>query len=92
MQLIVDRPRVDVQVATLERVEAILREAPAPVSRYYIHKKLSEAGSGTTPARLNRALGYLEQHAMIVEGSKGVQWTQSNSPDLANARATGRRL
>lgn len=88
----VTEPPVDVQVGTLERVEAVLRSADAPVSRNYILAALKEQGRGTTSPRLNRALGYLFAHAMAVEGSKGIQWTHSQSPSLARARATGRRL
>lgn len=86
------RGTVDVNLSTVENVEETLRDADVPVSRYYIHKKLKEAGRGTTPARLNRALGYLERMQCIVEGSKGIQWTKSDSPRLAWARAVGRRI
>ncbi len=91
MEAVTDAPRVDVQVGTLERVEAVLREAPGPVSRNYILSCLKAEGRGTTRPRLNRALGYLFAHAMAVEGSKGIQWTHSQSTSLARARATGRR-
>ncbi|MGB0651760.1 MAG: hypothetical protein ACPGQL_01035 [Thermoplasmatota archaeon] len=92
MAELVEAPPVDVQVATLERVEAVLRAAQGPVSRNHILARLKEQGRGTTSARLNRALGYLFDHAMAVEGSKGIQWTYSQSASLGRARATGRRL
>ena len=85
-------PRVDVQLGTLERVEHVLRIAQGPVSRNYILAELKEQGRGTTSPRLNRALGYLFAHAMAIEGSKGIQWTHSQSASLARARATGRRI
>lgn len=85
-------PRVDVQVGTLEVVEQVLREAQEPVSRNYLLAHLKDLGRGTTSPRLNRALSYLFVHAMAVEGSKGIQWTHSQSGSLARARATGRRL
>lgn len=83
---------VDVNLSTVENVEEILRQADLPVSRYYIHKRLKGSGHGTTAARLNRALAYLERMQCIVEGSKGIQWTRSDSPRLAWARAVGRRI
>jgi hypothetical protein len=89
---LVEKPRVDIQVSTLERVEAILEAAGGPVSKAYIHDKLKEAHAGTTPARLNRALEYLYDHRMIVSGSKGIQWTFSGSDRLRRAAALGRRV
>lgn len=83
---------VDVNLATVEAVEAILRGAETPVTRYYVRRRLAEIGRGTTPARLNRALGYLVGHGLAVEGSKGLQWTSSGSASLRRAAATGRRL
>lgn len=49
--MLVEKPTVDVQVTTLERVEAVLREAGEPVSRNYIHERLKALKAGTTPAR-----------------------------------------
>ncbi len=92
MGVLMDPPRVDVQVATLEGIEAVLQDAQGPVSRNYILANLKADGRGTTSPRLNRALGYLFRHGMAVEGSKGIQWTHSQSPSLARARAVGRRL
>lgn len=92
MPTLVEKPAIDVQVTTLERVEAILRDASGPVSRNYIHERLREQHAGTTPARLNRALQYLYDHRMIVEGSKGIQWTFSGNPRLRRAAALGRRI
>jgi hypothetical protein len=90
--MLIEKPAVDVQVTTLERVEAVLREAGGPVSRNYIHERLKELKAGTTPARLNRALQYLYDHRMIVEGSKGIQWTFSGNEKLRRSAALGRRI
>ena len=92
MPELVDKPAVDIQVSTLERVERILQAAGKPVSKAYIHTKLKEMQAGTTPARLNRALQYLYDHRMIVSGGKGIQWTFSGSPKLRRAAALGRRI
>lgn len=92
MPTLVEKPAIDVQLVTVERVEAVLREAAGPVSRAYIHRALDEGKSGTTPARLNRVLDYLFTHRMAVEGSKGIQWTLGSSLSLRQARAIGRRI
>ena len=86
------RPRVDVQLFTVERVEDILRKAGVPVSRAYLHAALSQQHAGTTPARLNRAVDYLMDHAMAVEGSKGIQWTANASPRLLYAAMYGNSM
>lgn len=86
------RPAIDVQLHTVEKVEAILREAGMPVKRARIHEELRKQNAGTTPARLNRVLQYLYDHRMIVEGSKGVQWTYSGSAKLRAAVAMGRPI
>jgi hypothetical protein len=82
----------DVMLRTVERVEEILKEAEGPVSKNYLHEHLDARKAGTTPARLNRVLAYLSTRKMIVEGSKGIQWTHSTSASLALARTTGRQL
>lgn len=92
MPIVIEKPVVDVQVTTLERVEAVLRTAGVPVSRNFIHEKLKALHAGTTPARLNRALQYLYDHRMIVEGSKGIQWTFGGQEKLRRAAAIGRRI
>ncbi len=83
---------IDVNLGTVEAIEAILREAEGPVTRYYVRTHLKEQGRSTTSARLNRALGYLFSHSLAIEGSKGIQWTQSASASLRRAIATGKRL
>lgn len=80
----------DVNLGTLRNVEAVLRHASIPVSRYYLLRELERAGRGTTQARLNVALTYLFDHEMAIEGERGVQWTRSRSASLRRAVATGR--
>jgi hypothetical protein len=84
--------KVDVNLGTVEAIEAILRDAEGPVTRYYVRAHLKQEGRSTTPARLNRALGYLFAHALAIEGTKGIQWTHSGSASLRRAIATGKRL
>lgn len=86
------RPKIDVNLSTVERIEAILRAAEGPISRYRIHKELANLSASTTAARLNRALDYLYRRHDIVEGSKGVQWTRNDSEALRRAVLNGRRL
>lgn len=86
------RPKIDVQLFTVEKVEAILREKGEPMKRARLHEALRKQGAGTTPARLNRILQYLYDHHMIVEGSKGVQWTWSDNPRLEYGMAFGRSM
>jgi len=86
------RPKVDVQLYTVEKVESILREVGIPVSRQWILDKLRAEDAGTTRQRLNRALEYLFRHEMVVEGSKGVQWTKYEGSSADRARLFGRRL
>jgi hypothetical protein len=83
---------VDVQVTLLERVEQVLREAGEPVSRNYILGALKESGGSTNSPRLNRALQYLGDHKMVMEGSKGIQWTHSGSERIRRSVALGKRL
>ncbi len=86
------RPKVDVQLFTVEKVEAILREAEVPVSRQWILDRLREEGVATTRQRLNRALEYLMGHKWVVEGSKGVLWTHSGSARLRWGIANGESM
>lgn len=87
--MLLEKPDVDVNLHTVERVEAILREAGRPVSRNYLLQRLKETGGGTNSPRLNRVLQYLYDHRMIVEGSKGIQWTFSGNPRVRRAAELG---
>jgi len=82
----------DVNLGTVELVEGLLRKAGVPVSRNWILGQLERRGHSTTRARLNRALGYFFHLGVAVEGSKGVQWTHTDSESLRRAAALGRRF
>lgn len=82
----------DVMLNTVERVQAILEEAEAPVSRNWLLDQLAEHGHTTTRQRLNRALEHFFVLELAVEGSKGIQWTHNTSESLRQARASGREI
>jgi hypothetical protein len=82
----------DINLATVENIQALLQKAGVPVSRNWLLAELSKRGRTTSRPRLNRALDFFFGLGLAVEGSKGIQWTHSNSPSLQRARATGRRL
>lgn len=84
------RPAVDVNATTVLAVARLLKKAEEPVSRNWIRRQLSDAGHGTTPQRLNRAIDVLLQLGIVVEGSKGVQWTFNPDPRVRIAYALGR--
>jgi hypothetical protein len=82
----------DVNLSTVEHVRRLLEKAGVPVSRNFLLSQLARGGHTTTRPRLNRALDFFLELGLAVEGSKGVQWTHSDSPSLQRAQATGRRL
>ena len=82
----------DINLATVENIQALLQKAGVPVSRNWLLAELSKRGRTTSRPRLNRALNFFLDLGLAVEGSKGIQWTHSTSPSLQRARATGRRL
>jgi len=82
----------DVNLATVENIQSLLQKAGVPVSRNWLLAELAKRGRTTSRPRLNRALDFFLDLGLAVEGSKGIQWTYSNSPSLQRARATGRRL
>ena len=84
--------RPDVTLGTTEVVMSLLQEAGDPVSRNWLLARLKESGHTTTRARLNRALEFCFAHGLAVEGSRGIQWTHTTSPNLLRALAKGRRL
>lgn len=83
---------IDVNLGTVRNVEAVLREAGIPVSRYYILQRLKAKGASTNQPRLNLALDYLIEKEFVFEGSKGLQWTHSGSKSLQRAALLGRRV
>ena len=60
------------------------------MSRNRLLDRLAESGHATTRQRLNRALAFFFDLGLAVEGSKGVQWTHSDSESLRRAVAKGR--
>ena len=86
------RPAPDVTLATAETVRDLLSRAGVPVSRNWLLVQLQARGRGTTRPRLNRALAFFLDMGLVVEGSKGLQWTFSPSASLRNAAASGRKL
>ncbi len=83
---------VDVNLSTAQFVQSLLEEEGIPVSRNWLLPRLKESGHSTSRPRLNRVLNYYLKLGLVVEGSKGVQWTHNLSPRLLHAIATGRRL
>lgn len=85
-------PSPDINLSTVELVEALLRQAGIPVSRNWLLEQLARTGHSTTRPRLNRALGYFFRLGVAIEGSKGIQWTHTTSPSLIRALAKGKRV
>ncbi|MGH7752546.1 MAG: hypothetical protein ACREN5_06995 [Gemmatimonadales bacterium] len=76
----------------MKRIQGLLEDAEAPVSRNWLLRRLQEKGHTTTRPRLNQALAFFFDLGLAVEGSKGVQWTHNQSESLRRAVATGKRL
>jgi hypothetical protein len=62
------------------------------LSRNQILRRLETSGHATTRQGLNRDLSFFFDLGLAVEGTKGVQWTRSDSEGLTRAAAEGRRL
>lgn len=86
------RTTPDVRLTTAVRVQRILEGEGVPLTRKRLLARLAAGGHKTTGPRLDRALGFFFDLGLAVEGSKGVQWTHSQSDSLDRARATGRQL
>jgi hypothetical protein len=86
------RATPDVTLSTVEHVRRLLERQGTPVSRNWLLERLAEGGHTTSRPRLNRALSFFFELGLAVEGSKGVQWTHTDSASLRRAQATGRRL
>jgi hypothetical protein len=82
---------VDVNLSTAELVESLLRDAGIPVSRNWLLDRLRRSGHATTRSRINRVLEHYFRLGLVVEGSKGVQWTHNMSPQLLHALGVGKR-
>lgn len=83
---------VDVNLSTVEAVQAILEKSPGPVSRNWILEQLKKGGRTTVRQRLNRVLRFFFGLGLAIEGSKGIQWTHSGSASLQRALSSGRPL
>jgi len=84
--------KVDVNLSTAETVQSFLEKAGVPVSRNWLLEQLGRTGHSTTRPRLNRVLNHFIGLGLVVEGSKGVQWTHNMSPQLLYALAVGKKL
>jgi hypothetical protein len=82
----------DVYLTTVELIGEMLERASVPVSRNWLLGQLKAKGHSTTRQRLNRALGHYARLGVVVEGSKGVQWTYSDSDSLRRASVLGREI
>ena len=82
----------DITLSTAEEVRHLLEKAGVPVSRNWLLRELAASGHSTTRPRLNRALSFYLKLGVAVEGSKGLQWTHSDSPSLKRAQAVGRTV
>lgn len=91
-QKTVSRRSVDVNLGTAKVVRKILEAVGHPVSRNWLLEQLARRGNSTTRQRLNVILNFYAELGVLVDGSKGVQWTYNDSASLRRAVATGRRL
>jgi len=82
------KARIEVTVGVIERVIVVLKKADVPVSRSHILRALAARGHGTNSPRLHRALQFLFDQGMAIEGSKGVQWTHTTNLELLQAAAS----
>lgn len=82
----------DLYLTTVELIGEVLERASVPVSRNWVLDQLKTQGHSTTRQRLNRALNHYARLGVVVEGSKGVQWTYSDSKSLRRASVLGREI
>lgn len=67
--------RSTITIDLVDRVEAILREESAPLSRNAILRRLAESGHSTKRDRLNAAIRHLSKHLVVHDGGvDGVVW------------------
>jgi hypothetical protein len=86
------RSQTDVDLGTAEAVISLLRGAGDPVRRDWLLEQLIDSGRTTTRAQLDHILEFCFHFGLAVEGSKGIQWTQTASPSLLRALSNGKRL
>lgn len=74
---------------TVLMVEKALQEADFAINREELKKRLPVQVMHQT---LNVILEYLEERGLIIDGHKGILWTQNNSPKLKEAIRRGTQL
>jgi hypothetical protein len=75
-------PTMTITLDLVDRVEMVLREERAPMSRSAILRRLANDGHSTKRDRLNAAIAHLSKHLVVHDGEKeGVVWL--GRPNLA---------
>jgi hypothetical protein len=75
---------------TLHEVERVLREADEPISLNEVKRRLPAKSVKHDKVRM--AVDYLGRLGLVVQGTKGVQWTAARSSKLSHAAREGKRL
>lgn len=74
----VTRPRErgsEVTLDLVDRVEAILRDERAPLSRAAVRRRLAAKESAVTNAQLDAVIAHLSKHLVVIDGrNHGVVW------------------
>jgi len=87
-----DESEPDLALGTVNRVRRVLERSGIPMSRNKVLLALQRSGHATTRQGLNHTLAFFFEFGLAVEGSKGIQWTQSESASLPRAVAAGRKV
>jgi hypothetical protein len=74
---------------TMLMVEKVLKEAETTLTREEIKKRLPAQVMHQT---LNVILRYMEQRGLILDGHKGILWTQNDNPKLKEAINQGTEI
>jgi len=85
MQEIIHYPNLK----TMLMVEKVLKEAETTLTREELKKRLPTQVMHQT---LNVILEYMEQRGLILDGHKGILWTQNDNPKLSEAISRGTEL
>ena len=85
MQEIIHYPNLK----TMLMVEKVLKEAETTLTREELKKRLPTQVMHQT---LNVILEYMEQRGLILDGNKGILWTQNDNPKLSEAISRGTEL
>lgn len=64
-------------------IERVLKQNNRPMDRDLLRARLALSGRLETESQLAGALSDLHRHGYVVEGSKGVQWVDEASPQIA---------